>query len=165
MLNYVKDAELLQKNRKVQKDYNKMQAFINADPEIEEELHKAYDNIHGMVTIRDYAIPWVQELKAKGYKVWYLSNFSEKTEIECADSIAFIPYMDGGILSWKDKVIKPDPKIYQLMLERFGLVAQECVFVDDLPENVQGAVNEGIHGIVFGTREQVVEDLKKLGVE
>lgn len=142
-----------------------MQAFINADPEIEEELHKAYDNIHGMVTIRDYAIPWVRELKAKGYKVWYLSNFSEKTEIECADSIAFIPYMDGGILSWKDKLIKPDPKIYQLMLARFELVAEECVFIDDLPENVQGAVNEGIHGIVFKTREQVVEDLKKLGVE
>lgn len=142
-----------------------MQAFINADPEIEEELHKAYDNIHGMVTIRDYAIPWVQELKAKGYKVWYLSNFSEKTEVECADSIAFIPYMDGGILSWKDKLIKPDPKIYQLMLARFELVAEESVFIDDLPENVQGAVNEGIHGIVFESREQVVEDLKKLGVE
>ncbi len=142
-----------------------MQAFIDADPVIEKELHKAYDNIHGMVTIRDYAIPWVQELKAKGYKVWYLSNFSEKTETECADSIAFIPYMDGGILSWKDKLIKPDPKIYQLLLERFGLVAEECVFIDDLPENVQGAVNEGIHGIVFETREQVVADLKKLGVE
>lgn len=142
-----------------------MQAFINADPEIEDELHKAYDNIHGMVTIRDYAIPWVQELKAKGYKVWYLSNFSEKTEIECADSIAFIPYMDGGILSWKDKLIKPDPKIYQLMLERFKLTADECVFIDDLPENVQGAVNEGIHGIVFESREQVAEELKKLGVE
>jgi len=142
-----------------------MQAFIDADPEIEEELHKAYDNIHGMVTIRDYAIPWVQELKAKGYKVWYLSNFSEKTEIECADSIAFIPDMDGGILSWKDKLIKPDPKIYQLMLERFELTADECVFIDDLPENVQGAVNEGIHGIVFESREQVVEELKKLGVE
>lgn len=142
-----------------------MQAFVDADPGIEEELHKAYDNIHGMVSIRDYAISWVQELKAKGYKVWYLSNFSEKTEIECADSIAFIPYMDGGILSWKDKLIKPDPKIYQLMLERFGLVAQESVFIDDLPENVQGAINEGIHGIVFETREQVLEDLKKLGVE
>ncbi len=142
-----------------------MQAFINADPEIAEALHKAYDNIHGMVTIRDYAIPWVKELKAKGYRVWYLSNFSEKTEIECADSIAFIPYMDGGILSWKDKLIKPDPKIYQLMLERFELVAEESVFIDDLPENVQGAVEQGIHGIVFESREQVVEELKKLGVE
>lgn len=142
-----------------------MQAFVDADPEIEAELHKAYDNIHGMVTIRDYAISWVQELKAKGYGVWYLSNFAEKTEVECADSIAFIPYMDGGILSWKDRLIKPDPEIYQLMLKRFDLVAEECVFIDDLPENVQGAVNEGIHGIVFKTREQVVEDLKRLGVE
>lgn len=142
-----------------------MQAFIDSDPEIEEELHRAYDDIHGMVTIRDYAIPWVQELKSKGYKVWYLSNFSEKTETECADSIAFIPYMDGGILSWKDKLIKPDPKIYQLLLERFGLVAEESVFIDDLPENVQGAVDQGMHGIVFETREQVVEELKKLGVE
>ncbi len=142
-----------------------MQAFVDAAPDIAEELHKAYDDVHGMVTIRDYAIPWVQELKAKGYKVWYLSNFSEKTEIECADSIAFIPYMDGGILSWKDKLIKPDPKIYQLLLQRFDLVAEESVFIDDLPENVQGAVNEGIHGIVFETRQQVVEELKKLGVE
>lgn len=142
-----------------------MQSFIDSDPEIEEELHKAYDDVHGMVTIRDYAIPWVQELKAKGYKVWYLSNFSEKTEIECADSIAFIPYMDGGILSWKDKLIKPDPKIYQLLLERFQLVAEESVFIDDLPENVQGAVDQGIHGIVFETREQVVEDLERLGVK
>lgn len=142
-----------------------MQAFIDSDPEIEDALHKAYDDIHGMVTIRDYAICWVQELKNKGYKVWYLSNFSEKTETECADSIAFIPYMDGGILSWKDKLIKPDPKIYQLLLERFDLVAEESVFIDDLPENVQGAVDQGIHGIVFKTREQVVEELKKLGVE
>lgn len=142
-----------------------MQAFIDADPEIEKQLHQAFDDIRGMVTIRDYAIPWVQELKAKGYKVWYLSNFSEKTEIECADSIAFIPYMDGGILSWKDKLIKPEPGIYRLMLERFNLVARESVFIDDLPENVQGAVDQGIHGIVFKTREQVVEELRKLGVE
>lgn len=142
-----------------------MQAFIDSDPEIEEALYRAYDDIRGMVTIRDYAIGWVQELKAKGYKVWYLSNFSEKAEKECADSIAFIPYMDGGILSWKDKLIKPDPKIYQLLLERFGLAARECVFIDDLPENVQGAIDQGMHGIVFETREQVIEDLKKLGVE
>ena len=45
-----------------------MRAFIDSDPEIEAELHEAYDNIHGMVTIRDYAIPWLQELKAKGLK-------------------------------------------------------------------------------------------------
>jgi len=152
-------------DRGVLTDEEMLKRFIKNDPEMEGVIREALADTKDMVRMRDYAIPWVQELKAKGYKVWYLSNFSEKTEIECADSIAFIPYMDGGILSWKDKLIKPDPKIYQLMLERFELTADECVFIDDLPENVQGAVNEGIHGIVFESREQVVEELKKLGVE
>ncbi len=139
-----------------------LQAFIEKDPEIEEQLRRAYDNVHGMVTIRDYAIPWIQEWKAKGYRVWYLSNFSRKAEAECADCLAFIPYTDGGILSWKDKVVKPDPAIYRLFLERFGLEASECVFVDDLPANVEGAVKTGFHGICFHSKEQVEKELQAL---
>ncbi len=141
-----------------------MQGFVESDPEIERELHLAYDDIHRMVTIRDYAIPWVAALKAKNYRVWYLSNFSRKAEEECSDALAFIPYMDGGILSWKEGLIKPDPRIYKLLLERYQLKAAECVFVDDLPANVEGAVEQGIHGIVFQSREQTMEELEKLGV-
>lgn len=139
-----------------------MRVFVANDPEIERELHEAYDDIRGMVTARDYAIPWVQELKAKGYKVYYLSNFSKKAEEECSDALTFIPYMDGGILSWKDKLIKPDPEIYRLLLKRYELNAQECVFVDDLPENVEGAVRQGFQGIVFESMEQTKEELEKL---
>jgi putative hydrolase of the HAD superfamily len=141
-----------------------MRAFVERDPEIERELHLAYDEIHQMVTARDYAIPWVQELKARGYRVWYLSNFSRKAEEECGDALTFIPYMDGGILSWREGLIKPDPQIYRLLLERYHLKAEECVFVDDMPANVQGATGQGIHGIVFQSKEQVMEELEKLGV-
>lgn len=142
-----------------------MWAFVNHDPEIEKELHMAYDDVHDMVRIRDYAIPWVQELKGRGYRVFYLSNFAQKAERECSDALAFLPYMDGGILSWKDRLIKPDPRIYSLLLERYGLKAEESVFIDDLPENVEGAVRQGMHGIVFESREQAVSELRKLGVE
>lgn len=152
-------------DRGVWSDEELMSAFVSNDPEIEEALHKAYDDIRGMVTARDYAIPWVQALKAKGCGVFYLSNFSKKAEEECSDALAFIPYMDGGILSWRDKLIKPDPKIYRLLLERYDLRAEECVFVDDTPENVEGAVQQGIHGIVFENREQVEEELRKLGLD
>lgn len=141
-----------------------MKAFISNDPELEDALHTAYDDIHGMVTIREYAIPWVCKLKAKGYGVYYLSNFSEKAENECADSLAFIPYMDGGILSWKEKLIKPDPKIYELLLERYKLNAEECVFLDDTEANVKGAMDKGIHGIVFRDMEQAQAELSALGV-
>lgn len=152
-------------DRGIMSDAELMEAFLKIDPEIERELHLAYDDVHGMVTIRDYAIPWVQELKAKGYHVWYLSNFSKKAEEECSDALAFIPYMDGGILSWKDKLIKPDPRIYQLLLDRFQLKPEECVFIDDTPVNIQAAEEQGIHGIVFENREQVIRAMGELGMD
>ncbi|MBO4981569.1 MAG: HAD family phosphatase [Lachnospiraceae bacterium] len=145
-------------------DEKLMQAFVENDPEIEKELHEAYDDIHGMVTLRDYAIPWVQQLKKAGYRVLYLSNFSLKAYRECDDALAFLPYMDGGILSYQDKVIKPDPAIYKLLLKRFELVPQECVFLDDTQKNVDAAVAQGIYGIRFVTKEQAEADLRKLGV-
>lgn len=139
-----------------------MQAFVDGDPSIEKELHIAYDDVRGMVTIRDYAVDWVRELKAKGYRVFYLSNFGEKPEKDCSDALAFIPYMDGGILSWREKLIKPDQRIYRLLLERYGLEAGESVFIDDLRENVEGAIGQGMHGIVFESREQAVNELRRL---
>ena len=139
-----------------------MAEFVKRDPEIEPELHAAYDNITGMVTKRDYAIPWIRELKAKGYHVYYLSNFSEKAYKECGEALEFIPYTDGGILSYRDKVIKPDEKIYQLLLSRFGLKAEECVFLDDTPRNVEAARKLGFYGICFQTKEQAEVELSKL---
>jgi len=139
-----------------------MAEFVRLDPGIEEELHIAYDNITGMVTRREYAIPWIRELKAKGFGVYYLSNFSEKAYEDCREALDFIPYTDGGILSYRDKVIKPDEKIYRLLLSRFGLKAEECVFLDDTPRNVEAAQKLGFYGICFRTREQAEEELRRL---
>ena len=57
---------------------------------------------------------------------------------------------------------KPDRQIYELLLERFGLKAVECVFLDDTKKNIDGAHVVGIHGILFQNREQAVAELKKL---
>lgn len=146
-------------------DEQVLEAFISKDPAIEKELHIAYDDFSGMVTPRDYAIPWIQELKEKGYGVWYLSNFSRKAEAECPDALHFMPYMDGGILSYREKIVKPDPAIYELLLSRYGLVAEECVFLDDTLGNVEAAEKLGIHGIHFISKEQAEEKLRKLGVD
>lgn len=142
-----------------------MEAFIAADPEIEEELRLAFGNVKGMVTPRDYAIPWVKRLKQSGYGVYYLSNFSRKAEEDCKDALTFIPFTDGGILSYRDKLIKPDPRIYELLLDRFGLKAEECVFIDDTMRNIEACEACGIKGICFQSYEQVRDDLRKLGVE
>lgn len=142
-----------------------LKAFVSNDPEIEQEIYRAYEDLTDFVVPRAYAIPWIKKLKAQGYKVLYLSNYFQKVEEECPEALSFLPYTDGGILSYQDKLIKPDAAIYELLLERFGIKAEESVFLDDTLANVEAAERAGIHGIHFVTKEQAVEELHKLGVE
>lgn len=138
--------------------------LIKNDPGVEKEIHQMFSNLGGLVEHADYAIPWLLELKAKGYGVYYLSNFSSKCQRECGKALDFIPYMDGGILSYEENLIKPQPEIYQRLMEKYGLQADTCVFLDDLEANVKAAQKEGMYGIVFTTREAAQQQLKELGV-
>ncbi len=152
-------------DRGAMSDEEILQGFIDNDPEIEDILRKVLEDVGTMVHRNDYAIPWIEELKSKGYRCLYLSNFSRKAEKECAYALDFIPYMDGGILSYQDKVIKPMPEIYQLLIDRYNLVPQECVFMDDTVRNLEGAEKFGIHTIHFISQKQAIEELRKLGVD
>ena len=137
-----------------------LRGFAGQDPEIEDELRRAFSNIEGMLTMRDYAIPLVQYLKVKGFGVYYLSNYSKKAYDECASSLAFMPYMDGGLVSFRAGRTKPDPEMYRMFLDEFGLSADECVFVDDTPENVDAAKELGFTGIVFTGPEELDRELQ-----
>lgn len=139
-----------------------LQAFVDQDPEIEKELRDTFDNIHDMVRKREYAIPWLQELKKEGKRVYYLSNFSRKAHVECKDALDFIPFMDGGILSYQEGVIKPDPAIYLLLMERYQLKANECLFLDDMPRNVEAAKAVGMNAIVFVDKDQAQRDMRAI---
>lgn len=152
-------------DRGVMSDQEILESFIESDPEIEEDIRKVLANVKNIVRRNDYAIPWIMELKAKGYRCLYLSNFSHKAETECAHALDFIPYLDGGILSYQDKVIKPMPEIYQLLIERYDLKPEECVFMDDTLRNLEGAEKFGIHTIHFQNQAQAIEALRKLGVD
>lgn len=160
----VKDPVWNEVDRGVWSEEELMEGFIKNDPSLEQELRRIFRNIRGMVVRFNYAIPWILSLKEAGYRCYYLSNFSRKAHVECADALDFLAYMDGGILSYQDKVIKPDTKIYQLLLKRFGLSAKECVFMDDTEKNLLPAKELGIRTILFRDREQAVSELGKLGV-
>ena len=142
-----------------------LQAFAAADPEIEDELRIAFTNLNGMLIMKEFAIPLVTGLKKGGYRVYYLSNYSKKAYDECGESLAFMPYMDGGVVSFKVGMTKPDPRVYRCFLEQYGLNPESCVFVDDTEENVTAAQQIGFAGIVFRSYDALKEDLKKLGVE
>lgn len=161
----VKNPAWNENDRGVMTEEEIIDIFVAADPEIEQDIRRVLKNVSTMVARNDYAIPWIQELKSKGYRTLYLSNFSGKAETDCAYALDFIPYMDGGILSYQEKVIKPMPEIYQLLIDRYDLVPQECVFMDDTPVNLEGAEKFGIHTIHFLNQAQAIEELRKLGVD
>jgi putative hydrolase of the HAD superfamily len=69
---------------------------------------------------------------------------------------------DHIIASCDVKLIKPDPRIYQLTLERLDCRPDEAVFIDDRPVNVVAAEELGIHGIMYQSREQSLGDLEKV---
>lgn len=152
-------------DRGVLSDEEVMDAFVKNDPGIEKELRESLKDIRGMLVRYDYAVPWIQELKSKGYQVLVLSNFAGRAYEECKEVLDFLEYVDGGILSYRDKVIKPQPEIYRLLLDRYSLDSQQCVFLDDTERNLKAAEQFGIHTIHFKNKEQAEQELKKLGVE
>ena len=115
-------------------DEEMLAGFIRNDPSVEKEIRQIFENMHGILTRADYAIPWIRELKAAGYQVLVLSNFSDKVARDNPDALDFLEYVDGGILSYRDGVIKPDPAIYRLLISRYDLKPEECVFLDDTQE-------------------------------
>lgn len=152
-------------DRGVMEEEDIIRKFVETDPEIEQNIRNVLDDVGTMVVRNEYAIPWIQDLKSKGYRTLYLSNFSKKAESDCAKALDFIPYMDGGILSYQEKVIKPMPEIYQLLIDRYHLIPEECVFMDDTVANLTGAEKFGIHTIHFLSQAQAIEELRKLGVD
>ncbi len=65
------------------------------------------------------------------------------------------------VISAEEGVAKPDPRIYQILLERLAVAPEEVVFVDDMPENVAAARTLGMHGVHFRTPEQAVAAVRE----
>lgn len=139
-----------------------LDAFVKSDREMESEIRRALENTYSIITKRDFAIPWICDLKERGLQVLVLSNFGKKLIDDNADVMEFLSYTDGGILSYKEHLLKPEPEIYELLLDRYGLKAEECVFIDDLQGNIDAAKAQGIHGIVFQNYEQAVTELNRM---
>ena len=106
----------------------------------------------------------VEELKELGYGVYLLSNASVRQH-EYWPRIPASKFFDGKLISADVHVIKPQPEIYRLCLEKFNLKAEECFFIDDAPVNIEGALQCGIPGAVFhGDAALLRRQLRAAGV-
>ncbi len=137
-------------------------AMIAKDPEIEADIRLFFEDRRRLVMEYDYSRGWLEELKARGYRIYLLSNYSQDHFGYISRNFNFFGLEDGRVISFEEKLLKPDSRIYEVLLNRYGLKAEECVFLDDMPANIEGAVKIGMKGIVFESYKQGREELEKL---
>lgn len=107
----------------------------------------------------------LEKLKAKkSISLFGLTNWSHETFPVALKKFPFLDYFEDIVVSGTEKLIKPDPKIYKLLLDRNGLEAEECVFIDDKLINVIAAQNLGVFGLKFDNSNQLEKELTKLEI-
>jgi putative hydrolase of the HAD superfamily len=104
-------------------------------------------------------LDWMRELKAKGYKIGILTNMPPKFAIDFRRVFKdFIALADAMVISGDEKMFKPQHRIYDLLMKRIGLHADELCFFDDVEENCEAARRAGWNAIRFESNEQVERD-------
>ena len=104
---------------------------------------------------------YMTELKARGYKLYGLSNWCS-TIYRVMKEYKIFNLLDGFVVSSDYQVVKPDPAIYRVLLDKYDLKAEECVFADDRADNVEAAQQVGMQAIIFTTTEAYKEVLEPL---
>ena len=124
--------------------------FIGNDPELSAEITECLLHLGNTIEVFPYTIPLIERLKSEGFRVYFLSNYSKYLYDLTEEKLhSFTHLMDGGIYSYETGRSKPDPKFYQLFLDRFALEPASCLFLDDKSANVEAAKKLSIHAIEF----------------
>ncbi len=92
---------------------------------------------------------WLRRLKAEGYGIYGLTNWSAETLPQVMENYDFFSLFDGIVVSGEEHLLKPDPRIYRVLLNRYHLNPAECLFIDDNPQNVAAAKHIGMWGLTF----------------
>ena len=107
----------------------------------------------------------ILEALNKQYSIWLLSNTNPKhIQDEIEKRYLFPSLVNGAVYSVDVGVRKPEKEIYEIAMQRANANPQECLFIDDLLENIQAAKQIGIEGIHFISSEQLKQELVHLGI-
>jgi 2-haloacid dehalogenase len=104
------------------------------------------------------------ELRGRGHRLFALTNFSTETFPVARGRHGFLGWFEDIVVSGEHGIVKPDPRIYRLAIERCRLDPARTVFVDDSPANVAAGRAAGLHALHFTTPERLRAELAALGL-
>lgn len=102
------------------------------------------------------------ELRAQKVPLYALTNWSAETFEMALELYEFLGWFEGIVVSGRERMVKPDPAIFRLLCERYGLSPERSVFIDDNPKNAAAATALGMEGIHFTSPEALRADLTRL---
>lgn len=102
---------------------------------------------------------YIKALKDKGYKLFLLTNITEDSYNYINETININSIFTGGIYSYQEHLIKPNPEIYELIIKRFNLNKSETIFFDDKEKNVKAAKETGLKSIVFTSLQDIKDNI------
>ena len=136
----------------------------NKFPEFHSMIQLFYDNWETMLKSDiPETVSLLYKLKAK-YKIYGLTNWSAETISFAFDRFSFFKEFDGIVVSGQEKMIKPSKQIYQLLLDRYNLKAENTIFIDDNINNIKAAEEVGLYGIHFESPTQLEKKLSSINV-
>jgi len=109
----------------------------------------------------DPNVKLLPELKKRGFMLYYLSNFPMDIFEEISTGYYFFKHFDGGLISAEAKFSKPESRFYEILLERYSLIPQECLFIDDLEMNVRAAEALGMTGLATHGSLEISGEIEK----
>jgi 2-haloacid dehalogenase len=104
------------------------------------------------------------ELRRRDVPLYALSNWSAETFPHAERRFDFLGWFRGIILSGREKVIKPDRRIFEILLARYGLLPQDLVYIDDNAKNAAASTALGMHGVHFSDPSSLRRELATVGL-
>ncbi len=144
-----------------QEAYRRMSAAI---PVLSEDVQYILDHWDDMLAPIEENIRLMKKLKKQNYGLYLISNFHRRAYDRVYHRYSFFGLFDGILISSHVKLLKPDPAIFLKLLQDYSLLADTCLFIDDLPENVSGAQSVGMAGLVFQSPQQLERELCTMGI-
>lgn len=145
-------------------DSELIEAFVRNAPWLRKEIEEIFTKWQYSVSEYPFAEEWVKELKSKGLKVYVLSNYGRTMFGYAKEHFGFLRHVDGGIISYAINRIKPQPEIYKALIDKYSIIPERAVFLDDLTDNLKAAAAFGINTIHVTDHAAAVEGLKALGI-
>lgn len=108
------------------------------------------------------SVELLRRLKEQGYGIYGLTNWSAETIPIAFAKYDFFKLFDGIVVSGEEKLIKPDLKIYRILLDRYNLIAENTLFIDNSPANIEAARQLGFQTILFDNIENVTSKVVAL---